>query len=295
MNEYPIDTIMVLTIERAVNRHWALLGTAVQPLCGVPEELIHFYNGPDGRDYQNDMELAAAAAAADGFPWVEEYSIGLKTDYVQQTAALTCQIWSYAQILRYLVKTGQTGLIIWDDKTLKVPFTFFCDVLSMLKDAEKAFYMWQLTLRGHPEEIKLRDLDTYQRIKQSELTFNSVVKGDMTIPMNFLIEEGIKGYDESIVFSPAGAAWMLEKLANANDFHAFLDNFICNEMSGLSVEAGKDNKGFYSPTEYGYNFADVYMPLGTLTDWAHEESIHFGSSRESIGPRYIDLQKGATL
>ncbi len=55
--------------------------------------------------------------AADGFPWVEEYSIGLKTDYVQQTAALTCQIWSYAQILRYLVKTEQTGLIISDDKT----------------------------------------------------------------------------------------------------------------------------------------------------------------------------------
>ena len=113
--------------------------------------------------------------------------------------------------------------------------------------------------------------------------------------MNFLIEEGIKGYDESIVFSPAGAAWMLEKLANANDFHAFLDNFIGNEMSVLSVEAGKDNKGFYSPTEYGYNFADVYMPLGTLTDWTHGESIHFASSRESIGPRYIDLQKEAIL
>ena len=31
------------------------------------------------------------------------------------------------------------------------------------------------------------------------------------------IEEGIKGYDESIVFSPVGAAWMLEKLANAID------------------------------------------------------------------------------
>ena len=71
--------------------------------------------------------------------------------------------------------------------------------------------------------------------------------------------------------------------------------FLSNEMSGLSVEAGKDNKGFYSPTEYGYNFADVYMPLGTLTDWAHEESIHFTSSRESIGPRYIDLQKEAIL
>lgn len=291
MNEYPIDTIIVLSIERAVNRHWALLGAALQPLCGIPEDLIQIYNGPDGRKYNNDMLIAADAAAADGFPWVEEYAIGLKTEYVQQTAALTCQIWSYAQILRYLVETQQTGLIIWDDKMLKVPFTFFCDVLSMLQDGEKEFYMWQLILRGHPEEIEMRELNDFERSKQSELAFNAIIKGDMTIPLNFLVEEGIKGYDETIVFSSAGAAWMLEKLANADEFHTFLDHFICHETSNLSLEAAKEGKGFYSPTEFGYNFADVYMPLGTLTDWAHEESIHYVESRKNVGPRYINLER----
>ena len=293
MKEYPIDIIIVLSIERAINRHWSFLGAASQHLCGIPEDLIHIYNGPDGRDYNNDMQRAAAAAAADGFPWVDEYSIELRTEYVQQTPALTCQIWSYAQILRYLVNTQQTGLILWDDKMLKVPFTFFCDVLSMLQEDEKEFYMWQLMLRGHPTEVQMRDLNEVQRLKQSEIVFNTIIRGDTEIPVNFLIEEGIKGYDESIVFSPAGAAWMLEKLANADDFHTFLDHFICHEMSSLSIEAGKDGKGFYSPTEFGYNFVDVYMQLGSLTDWAHEESIHYVESRKSVGPRYIDLAQAS--
>ena len=155
---YPIDTIVISTIKRARTRHWTQLGSSQHPMCAIPEGLLNFYCGPDALEYDKDLGKVAEAAAADGFPWVEEYALGTRTEYVQQTAASVCQIWAYAQILRYFVEEELTGLILWDDKILTVPFEMFCDTLMYLKDVDKPFYMWQLCLRGDIDELGIEDL-----------------------------------------------------------------------------------------------------------------------------------------
>ena len=288
MKEYPIDTILVMTVERAKERHDSLLGALMQPLCGVPPDLIKFCLCADAKDYGSDMAKVAFAAVSDGFPWVEEYAIGSNTEFVQQTAASTAQVWAYAKMLRYIVETEQTGLIIWDDKSLAIPFVVFCDILSILANSTKAFYMWQLMVRGHPDEVALKEFDLSERIARSGLLFSAMFRGHILHP-SFFLEEGIKGYDETIVFSPAGAKWMLEQLASASEFHSFLDHFICHELPGRALEASKGGYGIYSPIEFGYQFARVYREMGTLTDWAHKGSVHYEESIKRTDIQYLHL------
>lgn len=277
-----MDIIIVSTIERATDRHEAFLGAALSPMCGIPESLIHFYMGPDGADYP-DIGAVGEAAVADGFPWVEEYALGTRTEFVEQTRASCAQVWAYAQLLTFLVEQNLTGLIIWDSKVLGVPFSVFSNILTGLQDAEKEFYMWQLMLRGHPTDFRKITVD---QTKQNLLMFDGIVRGNGIDPMAFLLAEGLNGYDESIVFSPAGAAWMLERLADADDFHFFLDHFICYELARYSWES---DKGFYSPMDVSFKFVDAPRAMGTLTGWAHSESVHYEESRSHLKPRRLEL------
>lgn len=284
----PIDLIAVLTIERAKRRHDSFLGAAMHPLINVPVDILKFFIGIDGADYE-DMQAVADAAKADGFAWVEDYAIGTVTEYVQQTRASVAQIWGYARILRYLVETKQTGLILWDDKMLSVPFSFFCDVLSELQATDKIFYMWQLSLRGHIDEIGLEAPDLQTQIQQNAAIFQSLTIGAAVSPFDFLIGEGIAGYEESIVYSPQGANWMLNELAKGEDFYTFLDHFICKQVSKRAATAVENGKGFYRPMAIGYNFVETHRPMGTFTNWAPEGSFHFQESQTNIEPTYIRL------
>lgn len=280
-----LDAVIVLTLRRSIDRQEAFLGAALQPLCGMPYELIKFFIGIDGKDYEDDMTAVANAAVADGFGFVEEYALGTTTEFVQQTAGSVAQLWGFARILRHIVETQQTALVVWDDKTLKVPFGFFLDVLAMLTAEEKKFYIWQLTLRGTPKDIQLPDQDAVARRIQSQAIFSALFSHTIESPLDFLIIEGLRGYDESMVFSPAGAEWMLKRLETATEFHTFLDHFICHELAALTHNDPK--KGFYAPAEYGFNFVDVLRPMGTLTNWAPKDSEHFSESKRHLKPTYI--------
>lgn len=285
---YPLDIITVLTIKRAKNRHESLMGAALHPLIGVPPEMIKFVIGIDGKDYEN-MTAVATAAAEDGFEWVEEYALGTKTDYVQQTRQSVAQIWGYARILRYLTETEQTGLILWDDKMITLPFHFFCGILEHLKAQEKPFYAWQLMLRGTPDEIGMQPLDVQTRIQRSFSNFQAMATGIPPSPIGTLLEEGIAGYEECMVFSPQGANWMLKELEKGVDFYLFLDHFICFQCAKYATMSAKDGKGFYRPMEVGYRFVDAYRPMGSLTQWAHENAPKYHESKIIINPEYLTL------
>ena len=282
-----LDNIYVLTLERSTDRHESWLGAAHHPLCGIPNDLIKFFIGIDAKDYNNDMQAVADAAVKDGFAFVEEYALGIKTEYVQQTAGSVAQVWSYARMLRDIAEKGETTLIIWDDKMLTVPFSFFYDVLTMLLDAEKSFHMWQLMLRGDLGEVGLPELAPEIRRYRSMAVFSTILTHTLDTPFAFLIDEGLRGYDETIVYSPLGAEWMLAHLQNANDFYYFFDHFLCFGLKADVTAALNDKKGFYCPTEFGYNFAEVYRPMGTLTDWAPEGSLHYEQSVRTIKPVFI--------
>ena len=287
-NAYPLDIITVLTIERAKDRHQSLLGAALHPLIGIPPEMLKFVIGIDGKDY-DDMQAIATAAAEDGFGWVEEYALGTKTEYVQQTRESVAQIWGYARILRFLVETNQTGLILWDDKMITINLNALCGILEHLKAQEKTFYAWQLALRGDVNEIGMQALDVQTRIHRSYLYFQSMVTGVPAPPLGTLIDEGIAGYEECMVFSPNGASWMLKELEKGEDFYLFLDHFICQQVAGITKIAVQDGKGFYRPMEVGYKFVDAYRPMGSLTQWAHEDAPKHHESKLTTNPEYLTL------
>lgn len=282
-----LDNIYVLTLERSQDRHESWLGAAMHPLCGIPHDLIKFFVGVDAKDYNGDMQAVADAAVQDGFGFVEEYALGTKTEHIQQTAASVAQVWGYAKMLRDIAEKQETTLIIWDDKMLTVPFGFFDDVSIMLFDADKEFYMWQLILRGDFGEIGLPVVEQKLRAHRSKAVFSTFLTHTLSSPFDFLIDEGLRGYDETIVYSAQGAEWMLEQLENANDFYYFFDHFLCFGLKAQVEEALADGKGFYCPAEFGYNFAKVYRPMGTLTDWAPKGSLHYEESRLTSKPIFI--------
>jgi len=284
-----LDNIYVLTLKRSTDRHESFLGAASHPLCGIPEDLIKFFVGIDAKDYNDDMQAVADAAAQDGFGFVEEYALGTKTEYVQQTAGSVAQVWGYARMLRDIAEKGETTLIIWDDKMLTVPFTFFHDVLVMLQETEKPFYMWQLILRGDFGETELSEVSPRIRAYRSAAVFSALLTHTLDSPLDFLIDEGLRGYDETILYSPEGAEWMLEKLQSADEFYLFFDHFLCNGLKTAVADAINDDKGFYCPAEYGYNFATVNRPMGTLTDWAPKDSLHYEESIRTSKPVFIEV------
>ena len=124
---------------------------------------------------------------------------------------------------------------------------------------------------------------------RSARIFQSLTTGAPAQPLGTLLDLGILGYDESIVFSPQGASWMLKELAKGQEFYIFLDHFISEQMSKAATAAAHSGKGIYRPAEFGYRFADTYRQMGTLTHWAHAASPQYELSIENIDPEYLHI------
>lgn len=267
-----IEKIYVLSLKRCTDRHQAWLGAS--QMRGIPLEIVEFVEAHDDKMFE-DMDEIAEYARVDGFPFVEEYAIGTKTEFVQQTKGSVCQVWNFSRILRHISQNLETALLLIDDKMLSVHFNVINTIAFELINDEDEFFIWQLSQRGHLDELHLDELSREDRYEQSYYLFNAIFHQNIPSYKDFFLTKGINGYDENMVLSPQGANWILGALERADDFYIFYDHFIANRLRDESIGAIEHNKGIYSPKESGFEFVNTIMPMGTTTNYAPKESVHF--------------------
>ena len=288
--KYPIDKIIVMTLDRSIERKWAFLGAS--SIVNIDPSMIYFAIGKDNLDYKNDMYKVAEAATIDGFSFVKDYARGMQSEFCKQTAASACQVWNYCRVLRYLHKTNQTGLIIFDDKMISVDFEQLMEMVDEIKEGGKdktnEFFAMQLMLRGEEDVLHLPEMTPKLR---KSLTSEFFSWGEFGQSAEYyrplLFQNGITGYDETFIFSPEGADWFLRCLDLAPDFYMFLDHFICFGMPAYAKQATNRRKGVYCPSEVSYKFVKTYMDFPTTTDWATKDSNDYEQAHKPLKLNYI--------
>lgn len=284
--KYPFNQIIVMSLERTPERYERWRGAAA--ILKIDPNIISIAFGKDNLDFDDDSQKVAEAAADDGFPFITEYAQDKVEHGLQQNAATVCQAWNYCRILRELIERQETSLIIFDDKMLTVDFKDFCRVAEELQDVKgEEFYAAQLNLRGHTDELNFPEIDLNQRIRTSLEVFQGAFGGMIDSYRDLFFRKGIMGYDESILFSPAGAEWMLKCLDMAPDYYRYLDHFICHALPDFAKSAIKRDKGIYCPAEIGYQFVDVFMEMGTTTDYAIKNTPMYEPSRRKVPINYF--------
>ena len=282
-----IDKVLVLTIPESENRRWLWHGAS--QMRKIPEEHIYFIKGHAGKDFEN-MEAVAKAAAADGFNFIEEYAIGTVSEFAQQTPASVSQVWNFARIFRHITEMDETCLVIVDDKMLTVDY----HVLSLIVDELHAienqqFHILQLKQRGDLNEIEYTEKDRFEQDEYTNKVFNAIFHRQIESYVDFFLQPGIKGYEETFIISPPGAAFILETLETAGDFFIFFDHFIHKALSARAKQAPPE-KGIYTPAESGYEFVRLIAPMGTTTHWAPRGTHHFKDSITQTEFKWLEIQ-----
>ena len=265
-----------------------------------------------GRNYTS-FDTIAAVAAEDGFPFVAYFQGHGDTGIIQQSPAQMAQVWSYAQMLRYIAEGDKNVLVTWDDRILTVPFGFLETIVAQLHEEREApFYLFQLRIRGSEEYIRLPKRNYYEDEQIHLWLFQSLT--DLSTNINYantFTLPGLLGYDETIVFSPAGAKWMLECMYALQDIdpdvkklgyddiplsqkHIYnptinIDNYVCWGLRPFADVAIGENKGLYRPRYPGFDFISDPLALGSLTEWASHKVEEFQYSYHNEDYNFIDL------
>lgn len=308
-----IGKVLSLTIGSA-KRQWSYIGAMVSK--GVPPVIIYFVRGKNAKDFENDYTLIAEAAAEDGFPFVKFFQGHGDTGIIRQTPAQMAQVWEFARILRYIAHQDDLCLLTWDDRTLTVPFLMLDSVVSEQIHGKDGygdnFYFFQLRLRGHPDYLQLPKepaWETHEVHTELFKAFTSLNK-DINYAKVFT-KLGMHGYDETIVFSPAGAAWMLEQMHQIEDVDADIkklsyadvslsqkpyysqviniDNWICWGLKTPVKKAVKDWKGIFRPRYRGFDFVADALSLGSTTGWASDQSVFYDEANAEMRLQYQEV------
>lgn len=284
-----IDKVLVLSLRRCVERHWAWLGAS--QMRKIPLEIVGFFEGYDGSLF-SDIDDVSESASADGFGFVEEYALGTVTEYTQQTPESVSQVWNFARILRYIAERDETCLVLADDKMLSLNFAVVNMISNeLLCDPETEFYAFQLSRRGDPNEFDHVSKDRFEDWAFSQQVFQAVFCNEIVSYRDFFLKPGIIGYEESFILSPAGAAWLLDALCRADDFYIYFDHFLCYGLPAMAGEAIESGKGIWTPAEQGYSFVSEIMPMGTTTHWAPEGTLHYEASIAKVEVPWIEPLK----
>lgn len=289
-----IDKILCLTLNKSQTRRDIYIGRMTAQ--GVPLESIHFVRGKASSDFRKDYTAIADAAERDGFPFVRYFQNHDDTGMVKQTPAQMAQVWSYAQILRHIASGDETCLVTWDDRYLNTPFEFLEVIIEQLKEGYD-FHLFQLRLRGSPEYLRLPPLTFWEEAHVHQQLFGAFTDLKQQLDhASIFTKPGFYGYDETIIFTPAGAKWMLEEMYSIEPLHGIdldlyqlkydevphhlkpqycatlnIDNWICWGLRDAADKASEEGK-LHRPRYYGFDFIIDAIPQGSLTGWASEES-----------------------
>lgn len=308
-----IGKVLALTIGN-LKRQWSYMGRMTDK--GVPREMIHFIRGKRAKDFENDYSLISEAAAADGFKFVRFFQGHGDTGIIRQTPAQMAQVWEFARILRYIANQDEMCLLTWDDRTLTVPFRMLNVIVNEHihgKDGYgENYYLFQLRLRGHQHYLQLPEEPAWETHEVHTDLFKGFT--NLNHELNYgkvFTRLGMHGYDETIVFSPAGAAWMLDEMHKIQDIDPEIkklsyadislsqkphyskviniDNWICWGLKEAAEKAVKAWKGIYRPRYRGFDFITDALPLGSETGWASEQSVFFDEANSEMKLQYLEV------
>lgn len=285
-----------MTIPRSLKRQQTVLGGTLA--MDVPDAKIHFFKGYDARDFDDNMLRIAEAAADDGYKFLYPFAVGMKSAWIKQSAGNVALFWNWARVMKYVVDSGDTTLLIWDDRIPSVFFDTLEMTLAQLKKKDN-FYLWQLRVRGDAQLMKAlkRPASEYVDTKTQTILFKSAVRSGNLNPKE-LLQPGLLGYDESMVISPAGAAWLLKQMETMevvesvstafeftetqNDSIADVDpnpaerarlnndNWLCwdPKLQAEIQTALKTRKGIWTSKHLGYSFVRDWANFQSDVDWA---------------------------
>ena len=312
-----IEQYLILSIPRLIKRHWAALTGAV--VQGVPYEIIRFKQGVEARDYTS-MQDVAEKAAAEGYTFLRQFGLDKNDGIIYQSKQNMALFWGWTEALKYIAESGLTTLLTWDDRIPAVKFSVLQEIMGYLNTQPSPFMIWQLRIRTIPADVKfvctedeIKEIlpddiektraDFIKSIEGFDIqNINFAMPSGETINLNpkdvveerdygHYIRKGIIGYDETMVLSPAGAAWLLRQILEMEDRTEMLkqfefanrhenimteetvcpemrsrlnnDNWVHWELNAIAKEAVKSNYGIYTSRKMGYDF--VYEPFAFNT------------------------------
>ena len=276
--------VICLNLERAKDRFNAFRGAASQR--GIPADKLYFKVAKDARDFDDDFSALIKGAADDGFPFVECYGQGISDDVIQQTPATMSQAWNYCRMFRHIIETGRDTMILHDDRMITVDYDVCEAVLDTLKGNCQEFYMWQLRIRRvggspvFPPEVEIKhEEDVFGLFGRQTWRYSDIA--------HLYLAAGLCGGDESMVISPAGAAWILKSLEENPGDYMFFDIFINSKLTELANHEKSYGKGIYTSRKKGYAFAEDYLDMGTSTNYAKEGTKEYQKSISSTPVQFI--------
>ena len=319
-----IDKHVILTLERSKDRQWAVMGGSVA--MQTPKEKIHFIKAHETEDYNDDMKRIANAAEADGFPYTHQFAKGIKSGDIGQSASGVGQVWDFSRILRHIAMGTQTCLVTWDDRILTLPFPWIDKIVEELQNKEEEFYLFQLRIRigdaydlnpsnerickVYPDlvdnvdsylELMDRDFELFDETlaERWRLDYKRFITSQYENPelfdspkayVNEYLQKGMIGYDESLIISPKGAAWLLLQAFEMEDIdhesetddmpywetaihrRNTFDCWMIHDLQTPVKKAIADNRGIYCPKQFGYRYIHDWLPMGSDVEWTNTDN-----------------------
>ena len=295
MKKAAIQKYIIMTMPKSIKRQWATRGG--NEAMGVPDDIIIFFPGYDARDFGSNMSYVAQSAADDGYPFLAQFGVGLKSVYVKQSAGNIALFWNWARVLKRIADSDETCLLIWDDRIPNVKFWHFNALVSEMK-MRGDFYMAQLRLRANWQNLKAlgHPAYEYETPEIDEELFKNSIDAFHGSYVDTYFQKGLLGYDETMVFTPAGAAWLLNQMRTMDildvrgtvfeeteDTELFEidpqpqqrsrlnnDNWLCWDTKlKKAVEAAVEAKrGIYTPRRIGYTFIREGLEFNSDVDWS---------------------------
>ena len=133
------------------------------------------------------------AATDDGFPEFSYLVVNRPDDELYFELNIKSQAWNYCQMLRYLVETQQTGVILYDDRFIKDWINLQCtyDVLRSDEAPNPVILQLDYYFSGH---------------------FNQGIKRRRHGHVPYIQQGPTTASENAMVYSPDGAEWFLARI-----------------------------------------------------------------------------------
>ena len=307
-----IDKYIMVTMPSSIKRQWAALGGSVAK--GVPENDVIYFEGRDARDYGSNLSYVAQAAAEDGYPFLEQFAVGLKSEYIQQSAGNVALFWNWARVLKRIAESAETCMVIWDDRIPNVEYRHLKKLCRQMK-ARGNFYIAQLRLRADWAALHALGRPEYkfENVYADSQVFENSIDSFHGNYIDAYFQPGLLGYDETMILSPAGASWLLNQMLTMKviDVRGFVfketaekaiyetdpqpqerarlnnDNYLCwDPQLKEAVKIALSNKrGIYTPKRIGYAFVQEHLNFDSDVNWSPTGE---GSPKYPTRIRFID-------
>ena len=193
-----IDKVIVMNIPERTDRKWFMYGHLAT--IGVAYPLIEVFPARNASHYTNIADVLADAHS-DGFHFFADWE-NARQDEIKHAVI----IWNWCAILRRIIDSGHTSLVLLDDRVITVRFNELCGLVSICRvhcmNKPYSFYALQL-------QHTLCDFNNDEPIEYELQCKAFGPHGNMNLIQGFA-----GNGDYATVFSPQGADHLLELVAD---------------------------------------------------------------------------------